>query len=87
MMHMTKRKHRANEEKEVSAKTGRIGKQMNFWLDDDVVAAMQAFFGSVEFAPNQTAFFDRAAKEFLAKRGFWPLGRNRGNIHGGENIQ
>lgn len=40
--------------------------------DPEVLAALEAFVSSQDVPPTETAVLEKAAREFLSKRGFWP---------------
>ena len=44
-------------------------------FDPDLIEACGAFIKSQDVPPTETAVMEASLREFLAKRGFWPLKR------------
>lgn len=44
----------------------------------EVLEACEAYIASQEVAPTEIAVLEAAAREFLAKRGFWPPQKAKG---------
>ncbi len=50
----------------------RSGKPLNFWVDEKLRAALDAYLESARPTPTLTSALSVAVEEFLAARGFWP---------------
>jgi hypothetical protein len=55
-----------------SKKPNRNGVPINFWIPDDLHAALQAFRSAQRVKPSQTDVVELALQEFLQREGFWP---------------
>ena len=44
----------------------------------EILEACEAYIAAQEVAPTEIAVLEAAAREFLAKRGFWPLHKSKG---------
>ena len=51
----------------------RSGMPIHAWIDEELGEAFKAYLGSMEVRITATSAIELALKEFLRKRGFWPL--------------
>lgn len=50
----------------------RSGRNVNAWLDSELMSALQDYMQSLEVPPTLTRVLELTVREFLQKRGFWP---------------
>lgn len=43
-----------------------------FYMDDDLLLALEAYRQSCDFPPQYTDIFAHSVREFLSRKGFWP---------------
>lgn len=55
-----------------SARSGRTGKPISLWLQQDVYDALDDYLTATQPSPTKTAILEFSLKEFLRSQGFWP---------------
>lgn len=55
-------------------KAQRMGRNFNFWANAKLAEAFEKFVESLEYDTTFRTHLEKALKEYLERRGFWPLG-------------
>ena len=75
MHHMARKKSKPTETEplSVTADKTRSGMPLHAWIDEELGEAFKRYLRSMEVRITMTSAIEVALKDFLRKRGFWPV--------------